>query len=129
MLQVKKIIFKILLIISVNNLNGQTKEADLQVFCPIKFIDNFCWGVSESPLTKCALNISSDFLFKLKKHSLNKISSKRYDTSSLLKKNKHPKPKITDQLSIFKIQKGKKFEQKKYLIHFSQQNRLEKALV
>jgi len=83
MLQVKKIIFKILLIISVNNLNGQTKEADLQVFCPIKFIDNFCWGGSESSLTKCALNISSDFLFKLKKHSLNKISSKRYDTFSI----------------------------------------------
>ena len=86
MLQVKKIIIIILLIISVNNLNGQTKEEYLQVFCLLKFTVNFCWGISEKPITKGALNISSDFLFKLKKHSLNKISFIRYDTSNSLKK-------------------------------------------
>ena len=77
MLQVKKIIFIIYLILSVNNVNGHVNEKDLQAVYLLKIADNFSWEISEKPISIGVLSNNHDFLFKLKKYSLNKTISGR----------------------------------------------------
>lgn len=77
MLKVKKIIFIIYLILSVNNVKGQVSEEDLQAVYLLKIADNFSWDISETPIFIGILSSKRDFLFKLKKHSINKTISGR----------------------------------------------------
>ena len=77
MLQVKKIIFIIYLILSVNNVNGQVNEEDLKAVYLLKIADDFSWEISEKPICIGVLSNNHDFLFKLKKYSLNKTISGR----------------------------------------------------
>lgn len=77
MLQVKKIIFIIYLIFSVNNVRGQVSEEDLQAVYLLKIADNFSWNISETPISIGILSSNRDFLFKIKKHSINKTISGR----------------------------------------------------
>ncbi|MFT4899966.1 MAG: hypothetical protein ACI9U0_001766, partial [Flavobacteriales bacterium] len=63
MLQVKKIIFIIYLILSVNNVNGHVNEKDLQAVYLLKIADNFSWEISEKPISIGVLSNNHDFLF------------------------------------------------------------------